>query len=143
MREVTVRSACLEDADQLARLFDQLGYPQTDGTLRAAIRSVLGDPRADLLVADKGGALLGVTTYFLVQAAHDSHPWCHITALIVDEAHRGQGIGELLVEAAEQAAHNASCSRIEATSALHRTAAHRFYEKLGYGHTSTHFLKRL
>jgi GNAT superfamily N-acetyltransferase len=84
-----------------------------------------------------------VATYFFAPVAHDSGPWCRITALIVDQAHRGQGIGELLVEAAEQAAHDASCSRIEATSALDRTTAHRFYEKLGYGQTSTHFFKRL
>jgi GNAT superfamily N-acetyltransferase len=143
MCEVAVRSARLEDADQLARLFDQLGYRQTLDGLRAAITSLLADPRADLLVADESGALLGVTTYFFAPVAHESRPWCRITTLVVDEAHRGHGIGELLVQAAEKAAHDACCSRIEATSALHRTAAHRFYEKLGYGQTSTHFLKRL
>jgi hypothetical protein len=49
----------------------------------------------------------------------------------------------MLVAAAETAAREAACSRIEATSALHRTGAHRLYERLGYGRTSAHFLKRL
>ena len=62
---------------------------------------------------------------------------------MVEEAHRGEGIGQKLVEAAEIASRDAGCSRIEATSALHRTGAHGLYEKLGYGRTSAHFLKRL
>jgi histone acetyltransferase (RNA polymerase elongator complex component) len=49
----------------------------------------------------------------------------------------------MLVEVAETAAREAECSRIEATSALHRAGAHCFYESLGYGRTSAHFLKRL
>jgi GNAT superfamily N-acetyltransferase len=62
---------------------------------------------------------------------------------VVDEGHRGHGIGHMLVEAAETAAREAACSRIEATSALHRAGAQRFYERLGYQRTSAHFLKRL
>jgi GNAT superfamily N-acetyltransferase len=140
---VAVRSARLADAGQLGRLFDQLGHPQTEDALRGRVESLLHDPRAGLLVADNGGALVGAATYFLVPVAHDDRPWCRITTLIVDDAHRRRGIGQMLVEAAEDAAGEASCSRIEATSALHRAGAHRLYERLGYGRTSTHFLKRL
>ena len=143
MTAVAVRSARLEDADQLARLFDQLGYPQTGDALRGPLESMLADPRADVLVADDGGALVGAATYFFVPVAHESGPWCRITTLVVDEAHRGHGIGQMMVAAAEAAARNAACSRIEATSALQRTGAHRFYERLGHRRTSAHFLKRL
>jgi GNAT superfamily N-acetyltransferase len=92
---------------------------------------------------DDGETPVGAATCFLVPVAHDDRPWCRITTLVVDAMHRGHGIGRLLVEAAEQAARAASCSRIEATSALHREDAHRLYERLGYGRTSAHFLKRL
>ena len=143
MTGVAVRSARLGDADQLARLFDQLGHPQTVGALRRQLERLLADPRADVLVADDGGALIGATTYAFVPVAHDSGPWCRITTLVVDDAHRGRGIGRLLVAAAESAAREAACSRIEATSAVHRSDAHRFYERLGYGRGSSHFLKRL
>jgi predicted N-acetyltransferase YhbS len=78
-----------------------------------------------VLVADDGGAVVGAAAYFLVPVVHDTRPWCRITTLIIDEAHRGQGIGQELVEAAEAAARDAACSRVEATSALHRTGAHR------------------
>ena len=143
MTAIAVRSAGGADADQLARLFDQLDHPQTVEALRGRLEGVLSDPRADVLVADNGRALVGAATYFFVPVAHDSRPWCRITTLVVDEAHRGQGIGQRLVEAAEKAARDASCSRIEATSALHWEGAHGLYEGLGYGRTSVHFLKRL
>jgi ribosomal protein S18 acetylase RimI-like enzyme len=144
MTAVAIRSARQEDADRLARLLDQLGHPQTGDALRGRLENVLADPRADVLVAiDASGALVGAATYYLVPVAHDSRPWCRITTLVIDEAHRGHGIGQMLVEAAETAAREAECSRIEATSALHRAGALRFYESLGYGRTSAHFLKRL
>jgi GNAT superfamily N-acetyltransferase len=142
MSAVAVRSARLEDADQLARLFDQLGHPQAEDELRGRLEHVLADPRADLLVATDAEALVGAANYFLVPVVHDNRPWCRITTLVVDAAHRGHGIGQMLVEAAEKAARHASCSRIEATSALHRGGAHRFYESLGYRRTSAHYLKR-
>ena len=143
MTALAIRSARQEDADQLARLFDQLGHPQSGDALRRRLENVLADPRADVLVADDdGGALVGAATYYFVPVAHDGRPWCRITTLVVDEAHRGHGIGQMLVEA-ETAAREAACSRIEATSALHRAGALRFYERLGYERTSAHFLKRL
>jgi predicted N-acetyltransferase YhbS len=140
---VAVRSATLEDADELARLFEQLGHPQTARDLADALASALADARAEVIVAEDGGAIVGVATCYFVPVVHDSRPWCRITALVVDEAHRGRGIGHMLAERAEAVAQSASCSRIEATSALHRTDAHRFYTGLGYGRTSAHFLKRL
>jgi GNAT superfamily N-acetyltransferase len=139
---VIVRSARPDDANQLAGLFDQLGHPQTEGGLRDRLEAVLADPRAGVLVADDGETLVGTATYHFVPVAHDERPWCRITALVVDEAHRGHGIGRMLVAEAETAARDSGCSRIEATSAMHRADAHRVYEALGFGRTSAHFLKR-
>lgn len=143
MGGAVIRSVRPGEAGRLARLFDQLGHPQTADALRERLERVLSDDRADVLVAEDDGVLVGAATYFFVPVAHDDRPWCRITTLVVDEARRGHGIGQKLVEAVEKAASDASCSRIEATSALHRTGAHRFYERLGYGRGSAHFLKRL
>jgi len=143
MIPVTIRSARAGDRDDLARLFDELGYPQAADGLESRLEAVLDDPRAGVLVADDAGALVGATTFFFVPVAHEVGAWCRITTLLVDEAYRGRGIGRMLVGAAESAARDASCSRIEATSALHRSGAHRFYASLGYDQTSAHFLKRL
>jgi GNAT superfamily N-acetyltransferase len=143
MTRLAVRSARLQDAEDLARLFGELGHRQTTDALRGPLEAALGGARAGVLVAEARGAVIGAATYFFVPVVHDTRPWCRITTLIVDEAHRGQGIGRALLAAVEAAARDAGCARIEATSAVHRTAAHRFYERLGYGQTSAHFLKRL
>ena len=140
---LTVRSAEITDVDGLVRLFLQLGHSGAGDGLPVRLKMLLADPRADALVAQDGGALLGLATIFFVPVAHESAPWCRITALVVDEGHRGRGLGRALVVAAEAAAETAGCSRIEATSALHRTEAHDFYKGLGFARQSEHFLKRL
>jgi N-acetylglutamate synthase-like GNAT family acetyltransferase len=121
---VSVRAAGRDDAEQLARLFDQLGHPQTKGVLRDAIERASGDPRAGVLVATDGAVVVGATTYALVPVLHDGRSWCRMTALVVDEASRGRGMGELMVAAMEAIARDAGCSRIEVTSARHRSDAH-------------------
>src|SRR5262245_55276653 len=124
MTAAAIRSARPEDADELARLFDQIGHPQTGEALCGRLEDVLADPRADVIVADDGGALVGAATHFFIPVAHDRGP------VVPDHNPRGP-------------AREAECSRIEATSALDRAGAHGFYESLGYGRTSAHFLKRL
>jgi GNAT superfamily N-acetyltransferase len=143
MPAATVRPAELTDVDGLIRLLGQLGYPEAIDGLLNRLEMMLADPRAEVLVAEHAGALLGLATIFFVPVAHEISPWCRITALVVDEHHRGQGVGQQLVAAAEAAADKAGCNRIEATSAVHRTEAQSFYEGLGYKRESEHFLKRL
>jgi GNAT superfamily N-acetyltransferase len=138
-----IRSAEAEDAARLADLFSQLGYAATREWLGERLAALATDPRAAVLVAAAGDQVIGAATLAFVPVAHEFGPWCRVTAIVVDEADRGRGIGEALIEAAEEAARAAGCVRIEATSATHRTDAHRFYERLGYGQTSAHYLMRL
>jgi hypothetical protein len=57
---VTVRPAEIADVDGLARLFLQLGYSGAGDGLPDRLEMMLADPRADVLVAEDGGALLGL-----------------------------------------------------------------------------------
>jgi GNAT superfamily N-acetyltransferase len=137
MSSVTIRSAQLGDSESLGRLFDQLGYPQTRDDLGSRLRTLHADPRADLLVAAEGDVLLGLVAIFFVPVAHEIASWCRITALVVDAGHRRRGVGQALATAAEEAARQAGCVRIEATSARHRIDAHHFdahhfYERLDF-----------
>lgn len=69
-----------------------------------------------------------------------------IVALVVSSACRGQGIGQQLVQAAENAAAELSCAVVEVTSARSRTDFHPFYQNLGYqdwGDRSVRYLKDL
>jgi N-acetylglutamate synthase-like GNAT family acetyltransferase len=143
MSRVKIRSAQIADVESLGDLIGQLGYPEAGEELPSRLETLLADPHADLLVAADAGTLLGLVAILFVPVAHDTAPWCRITALVVDAEHRERGVGQALAAAAEEAARQAGCSRIEATSALHRTDAHHFYERLGFNRESAHYLKRL
>jgi GNAT superfamily N-acetyltransferase len=67
----------------------------------------------------------------------------NIDEMIVDEHHRGQGIGRALIGHVEENARSLGCTGIELDSALHRKEAHKFYEHLGFENRAHLFSKRL
>lgn len=80
----------------------------------------------------------------LVQSL-ESAPFAEIRGLVVDEAHRGRGIGQTLVAAAEDWARSRDVNRIRVRSNVKRERTHPFYERLGYATTKSQkvFDKRL
>jgi GNAT superfamily N-acetyltransferase len=96
-----------------------------------------------ILVADYQGTLLGVLTVHVTPVLHRPTPVGRLTALVVTEQARRQGIGRSLVEAAEQAVLDRGCELIEVTTNRKRTDAHAFYERLGYEITSFRMKKLL
>ena len=68
-----------------------------------------------------------------------------VAGLVVDENHRGQGVGALLMEAAEKWARERGCRGVILRSRVMRKEAHAFYRRLGYTNTKTQevFLKEL
>lgn len=55
-----------------------------------------------------------------------------ISAFVVDEQHRSQGVGRLLLEAIEDLARQQGMSKIVVHSNIIREQAHRFYLRYGY-----------
>lgn len=62
-----------------------------------------------------------------------------IGGLVVDRNHRRLGIGRALMERAEVWAAERGCSMVRLTSSATRTAAHQFYEGLGYTTIKTQY----
>ncbi|MCI0915737.1 GNAT family N-acetyltransferase [Stutzerimonas stutzeri] len=139
-----VREARLDDAVPLVRLLGELGYPGSDAFIDRRLRQQLGHADACLLVAEgEDGQLLGfISLHFIVQLALD-RDFCRISYLCVDATARGQGIGERLVRAAEQYARARGCDRLELHCDERRTAAHRFYTRLGYQEAPKYFRRSL
>jgi ribosomal protein S18 acetylase RimI-like enzyme len=138
-----LRDARAGDASTVAILLGQLGYPCSRGDAAQRIATMLEDPTQSLVVAEFHGDVCGLlaldTMYYLPLGA----PTCRITSLIVDEAHRRDGLGRLLLREAERRARACGAVRIELTSAAHRHAAHAFYKASGYEESSLRFVKRL
>jgi GNAT superfamily N-acetyltransferase len=62
----------------------------------------------------------------------ESEPACEILGLVVDQSHRGQGVGRTLVAAVESWATARGLATIRVRSNVARAESHPFYQRLGY-----------
>jgi len=137
----TVREPIAEDAQALARLSTQLGYPADAATMPERISRLREDPNARAFVVALGDQVVGMITVHLRNTLNHAAPIAQITLLVVDETVRSRGAGRALVEAAEGWAMQRGAKRVAVTTALDRAGAHAFYEKLGYAHTGRRYAK--
>jgi ribosomal protein S18 acetylase RimI-like enzyme len=89
---------------------------------------------AEFLVAERTGAVVGYLMAARVQTLFAGGSVLDILELAVDEAHRGHGIGSLLVRAAITRADQAG--DVEVTVSTRRAAG--FYTRLGFTETATY-----
>jgi GNAT superfamily N-acetyltransferase len=143
-RPITIRLASQDDAQQMAHLCDQLGYPVSVEHLSLRLASLLPQRDQALFVAERPGEpLLGwvhVYRCFLVHTDQEAQ----IGGLVVDAAVRRSGAGHRLMQAAEQWAREQGCWAIYLRSHVSRADARQFYHKIGYDIvTSSVFCKPL
>ncbi|WP_428311257.1 GNAT family N-acetyltransferase [Hydrocarboniphaga sp.] len=122
---VTLRRATLADIDALLEL--EALFPG-DQMSRRSLRAFIANPRADFLVAEIRGELLG-NLLLLSRAGRRS---ARIYSVIVDPASRGLGIAQELVTAAEAAARQRRCTTVTLEVRADNAAARGLYRKLGY-----------
>src|SRR4249920_3840809 len=139
--DVVIRDAVSTDADAMARLCTQLRYPTESSDMPRRLARLSSDPNARALVATQGDNVVGLITVHLRDTINHEAPIGQITLLVVDEAIRSRGAGRALVEAAETWAQSRGTRRITVTTALDRSGAHAFYEKIGYSHTGRRYWK--
>ena len=138
-----IREATPADTEAVAELLGQLGHPFSSETVARQL-AILTETGCDrVLVAERGGAALGVLSLHWTPLLHRDKPLGRITVLVVDEGARGQGIGGRLVAEAERVLREAGCSAVEVTSNVRRAEAHAFYRGLGYGQPSAYFRRSL
>jgi N-acetylglutamate synthase-like GNAT family acetyltransferase len=140
--EPIVRAACEEDSAAIADLLGQLGYPTTPDAVEARLERLAraGDT---VVVAELDGTVVGLASLRLSASIEYDTPAGQLASLVVDEAHRGGGIGRSLVEAIEAEARKRGCGVFFLTTAGHRADAHAFYERLGFAHTGRRYAKLL
>jgi GNAT superfamily N-acetyltransferase len=141
---MNIRDGCLDDAAEIVRLLEQLGYPGASDFIEAKIAQLLSHPDALLLVAvESTGHLVGfVSAHFIPQIAL-AGDFCRISYLCVDEQSRSLGIGRQLEEKIVELANERKCDRIEVHCHRRRDRAHRFYSRQGYSEDPKYLLKKL
>jgi GNAT superfamily N-acetyltransferase len=132
VNSLSIRSARLEDAIALADLAGQLGYPSTVAQIRKRFR-ILAEKSEEnaVFVAESDGNILGWVHAHIYKLLVDD-PETEIGGLVVDESMRGYGVGEKLMQAAEDWAREQGCVSVYLRSNIIRTGAHEFYKRIGY-----------
>jgi GNAT superfamily N-acetyltransferase len=140
---MTVRDATSEDAESVAALLAELGYPSDADFARQRILDYTTCPTSAIVIAEVEHEIRG----FL---AFDSQPLFHqdgnigcIMALCVASEARGGGVGRALVNRVEEIAKALGCTKIAVASGLQRVEAHSFYRGLGYKEITKRFVKQL
>ncbi len=138
--KIDIREAKSDDASEIAKLLDQLGYPFsiTEATLRMKLYT---QPTYQLLIAKKEDVIVGFIALHIYNELQLSGPVGRITSFCVNENNRGTGIGTLLLNEAEDYFKANGCFKIEVTSNLRRTITHQYYLHQGFKETSKHFVK--
>jgi len=133
---ITIRPARAEDAGRIAELSGQLGYPAAEEDIRRRLAAIEQDGRGVVYVAEADGQAIGwVHVYSAPQLESDPH--AEIGGLVVDEAHRGCGVGRLLMQEAEDWAREHGCREVRVRSNVIREQAHIFYERIDYINVKT------
>ena len=96
-----------------------------------------------VVVAEVDGRVVGVAHLHASPTLERERPAAKIGALVVDEEHRGRGIGRALLAALETEARARRCSLLFLTTAEGREDTHEFYERVGFRETGKRFARDL
>lgn len=133
MKTVDIRMAVTEDAPRISDLLHQLGYPVNPEKVRLRMQSLLPDKDKTIRVAEsETGTIIGCVQVTMGTRLAEGR-YAEITALVVDERWRGQGVGKRLLEAAKawlKTVGEPETLRVRCN--VRRTEAHRFYENCGF-----------
>lgn len=140
---IIVRDAEVDDADAIAGLLEELGYPQETSALKIRIKKMSKRMNDRVLVAVRESRVVGVLSLHIVPMFHLRDRVCRVTSLVVSNDFRKKYIGRRLMEMAEAYAQASGCIQIEVTSNARRADAHLFYDRLGYTEESHMFKKDL
>jgi GNAT superfamily N-acetyltransferase len=132
-----VRAPRLQVCARMAELAEQLGYPAGREEIAARLAGIEGSAEYAVFVAQlPGGKIAGWIAVFIYRCVEaDAH--AEVTGLVVDERNRSQGIGQRLLEHAEQWARERGCGMIGLRLNVIRDRAHAFYKRQGYQHYKT------
>lgn len=100
--------------------------------------AIVGDR---VVVAEADGRAVGVVHVQVSPALERERPVAKVGALVVDEEHRGRGIGRALAQAVEEEARRRGCELLFVTTSESRDDAHAFYERLGLKRTGRRYVR--
>jgi GNAT superfamily N-acetyltransferase len=150
-QRVQIRQMAAGDADEVAALCEQLGYPATPAEIVHRLGLIAEQRDHVVLVAESGAEQGGEAgtgseaseaseddervvgwVHVRGQVLLEAAPYAAISGMVVERRLRGQGIGQLLLEAAETWARERGYDEMLARSPSSQESAHDFFERQGY-----------
>ncbi|MBP7149524.1 MAG: GNAT family N-acetyltransferase [Acidobacteria bacterium] len=137
---LALRRAVAADVPRLARLLAELGAEGSPDDLatnepryRSAFAEIDADARQHLVVAELDGRIVGTLVLIIIpNLTFAGRRVAQVENVVVDPAHRGEGIGTALLLWAMGEARRQGCYRLQLTTRLERTRARRLYARLGF-----------
>jgi ribosomal protein S18 acetylase RimI-like enzyme len=139
--DIALRPATLADAERIAALFTDEGYPVGASVIEKRLERFSTED-STVIVADHGGEILGFIALHEVPRFEHDESIVRIVALVVDSTVRERGIGRILMSEAERVGEARGAAFVEVTAGHHRPAARHLYESLGYDAGLTGYLRK-
>ncbi|MFD9080371.1 GNAT family N-acetyltransferase [Streptomyces erythrochromogenes] len=138
-RDLPAVLALLADEDQV---LDPASMP-VGAEHERAFAAIESDARNEMLVltdAEADGTVLGcLQLTYIPGLGQGGQERALVEAVRVRADRRGEGLGAELMRLAAERARGRGCGLIQLTSSKRRTAAHRFYERLGFARSHEGF----
>jgi len=134
---VRIRKARSSDAQRIAELSAQLGYPATTAEVARRMRKLKSARPNALFVATSPATGIVGWTHVSVTHLIEVGTRAELNALIVAETARSRGAGAQLLATAEYWAYHHGCPSMSLRSNILRERAHCFYLRHGYEHYKT------
>jgi ribosomal protein S18 acetylase RimI-like enzyme len=137
---VNIRQATVADIDAMSMLLDQLFRIEQDFTpdkakQRSGLELLLESPHAYLVVAVYRGEVVGMATLQLVISTAEGGYAGLIEDLVVSESHRGEGVGQEIMDHLTKWAADKGLSRLQLLADQDNRPALDFYHKQGWSMT--------
>lgn len=138
---LTIRPATPADAEVIASLFTDEGYPAGPSDIVGRLAR-FGSAESQVIVAEHEGTVLGFIAIHAVPRFEHDDRFLRIVALVVDAGARERGVGRALIAEAERVGTELGAAFAEITAGHHRPEARRLYEALGYDASVAAYLRK-
>jgi GNAT superfamily N-acetyltransferase len=139
--QLTIRPATGDDAERLAGLLTDEGYPAGPSDLAARVAR-FGGTDAHVLVAEQADEVLGFIAFALVPRFETDDRFIRIVTVVVDPGARERGIAKALLADVERVGRDEGAAFLEVTAGHHRPDARHLFESVGYDATVTTYLRK-
>jgi GNAT superfamily N-acetyltransferase len=141
MQGIAIRRATPDDAERIAELFTDEGFPAGPSDIADRLNRFASE-FSTVHVAEAEGEVIGFVAVHVMPRFEHSDRIARVLALVVDAGVRERGLGHRLMQEAETIARDTGCAFVEVTAGHHRPEALQLFESLGYDPAVAAYLRK-